>query len=70
MLNIIIQITTYHFIYAYRLFFYLLLYSTYIYHSNRLLKSIYYTMYLYFYTRKCSLLKGGINNEEKIIIYH
>lgn len=23
-----------------------------------------------FYIRKCSLLKGGINNEEKIIIYH
>lgn len=23
-----------------------------------------------FYYRKCSLLKGGINNEEKIIIYH
>ena len=25
---------------------------------------------LLFISRKCSLLKGGINNEEKIIIYH
>ena len=24
----------------------------------------------FFIVRKCSLLKGGINNEEKIIIYH